>query len=86
MRRTAVDSTAIRSMGYDASRRELDVEFRESGDVYRYLDVSPDEYAEFVAAESKGTHLNQVIKVRHRFIAMKRKRSRYGPGRETTPH
>lgn len=62
MRRAAVNSETIASIGYAPIRRELDVEFRESGDVYRYFQVSADEHREFVAAESKGSYLNRVFK------------------------
>jgi hypothetical protein len=76
MRRVKVDSTSILSIGYNVSKRELEVEFRASGHVYRYFDVEPEEHAEFIAAESKGTYLNQVFKSReHRFIAIKKKQS-----------
>ena len=54
MRRQAVDSESIASIGYTASRCELDIEFRQSGDVYRYFGVSADEHAAFMTAESKG--------------------------------
>ena len=59
MRRVWVDSSSIASIGYDAAKRELEIEFRESGDVYRYFDVPREEYAAFLAADSKGTYLNQ---------------------------
>jgi hypothetical protein len=62
MRRQAVESESIASMGYNASRNELEIEFRQSGSVYRYFGVSPEEHTEFMAAESKGTYLNQVFK------------------------
>ena len=44
--------------------RVLEVEFRQSGEIYRYFDVPDEEHAAFLAAESKGTHLNQVFKAR----------------------
>jgi hypothetical protein len=62
MRRLHVESTTIGSMGYDTRRRELDIEFLESGHIYRYSAVSADEYTEFMAADSKGTYLNQIFK------------------------
>jgi hypothetical protein len=49
-------------MEYTPRRCELDIEFRQSGDVYRYFEVSAEEHAEFLAAKSKGTYLNQVLK------------------------
>ena len=75
MRRAAVDSETIASIGYGAERCELDVEFRESGDVYRYFQVSGEEHNEFMAAESKGTYLNRVFKAKgHPYKLLKRGR------------
>ncbi len=65
MRLVWVESSSITSIGYDAAKRELEIEFRESGDVYQYFDVSSEEYAAFLAADSKGTYLNQVFKERN---------------------
>jgi hypothetical protein len=65
MRRIWVDSSSIASIGYDAARRELEIEFRESGDVYRYFDVPEEEYAALLAADSRGTYFNQVFKERN---------------------
>jgi hypothetical protein len=71
MRRSRVDSTSIASIGYQPFRRELEIEFRASGDVYRYFDVPAEEYAAFMAAESKGTYLNQVFKPReYRYLVV----------------
>jgi hypothetical protein len=67
-----VNSSTIASIGYDARRRELEIEFVDSGDVYRYFEVSDSEYAEFMAAESKGVYLNQVFKPRgYRYFVVK---------------
>lgn len=75
MRRVAVDSTSIASIGYEPRSRELEIEFRQSGDVYRYFEVSAEEQVEFMAAESKGRYLNQVIKPKdHPYIVVKRGR------------
>lgn len=72
MKRVAVDSTTIASIGYDRSRRELEIEFRDSGDIYRYFGVSAGEHAAFMAAESKGNYLNHVFKPRnHRYFVVK---------------
>ena len=76
MRRVAVDSESIISIGYAPRRGELEIEFRQSGDVYRYFGVSADEYAEFMAAESKGSYLNQVFKAKeHPYTVVKQGRS-----------
>jgi hypothetical protein len=75
MRRVWVDSSSIASIGYEAATRELEIEFRESGDVYRYFDVPGDEYAAFMAAESKGSYLNQVFKTReYRYVVVSKGR------------
>ena len=58
-------SSVISSMHYDAARRTLTIVYRAKRGVYRYYDVSPDEYEEFCAAPSKGTYLNHVFKGRN---------------------
>lgn len=76
MLRDLVDSKSIASIGYAPHRCELEIEFRQSGDVYRYFEVPAAEHAEFMAAESKGTYLNQVFKSkRHPYVVVKRGRS-----------
>jgi hypothetical protein len=49
-------------MGYDAASGVLDIEFKESGEVYRYFDVPTSTYEAFLEAPSKGTYLNQQFK------------------------
>jgi hypothetical protein len=74
MRRTWVNSSSIASIGYEVAKRELEIEFRESGDVYRYFDVPEEEYAAFLTAESKGTYLNQKFKERnYRYLRVSRR-------------
>ena len=59
MRRIPVRSTTIAAIGYLPATRELEINFRATGDVYRYFDVPDKEYVAFMEAESKGTYLNQ---------------------------
>lgn len=59
---TWVDSSVIRRIGYDPQSRELGIDFLETGDVYIYSEVQPEEYEEFMEAESKGKYLNTVFK------------------------
>lgn len=61
MRRTRVESTTLRSAGYDPRQRILELEFT-SGAVYRYLDVTAPVYRALMAAESKGRYFNQEIR------------------------
>jgi hypothetical protein len=71
MQRIPVHSTSIASIGYLPAKRELEIRFRASGDVYRYFGVPSEEYRAFMAAESKGTYLNQVFKPReYRYIVV----------------
>lgn len=70
-----MDSETIASIGYEPGRCELDLEFCESGDIYRYFQVSAEEHIEFMAAESKGGYLNRVFKAKgHPYRLIKRGR------------
>jgi KTSC domain len=64
MQRVPVESSSIASIGYAPQERVLELEFRQSGEVYQYFDVPAEEYAAFLAADSKGTYLNQQFKPR----------------------
>jgi hypothetical protein len=64
MRRVPIVSISIASIGYEADSRVLEIEFRESGKVYRYFDVPPGEYEAFLQSPSKGSYLNQTLKNR----------------------
>jgi hypothetical protein len=63
MERTSVVSTSIASLGYEATTRVLEIEFKDNGEVYRYFDVPLPEYEAFLQAPSKGTYLNRVFKM-----------------------
>lgn len=62
MQRAAVDSETIASVGYDPTWKMLEIEFRQSGEVYLYFEVPQSEYEAFMSAPSKGTYLNQQFK------------------------
>jgi hypothetical protein len=61
MQRTAVESTTIRSAGYDSAEQILEIEFT-SGAVYQYLDVPAAVFDELMRAESKGQFFNREIR------------------------
>jgi hypothetical protein len=65
-----VDSSAIRSVGYDAKTRTLEVEFS-SGAVYDYFGVSARLWASFLDAPSKGVFFAR--RVRDRFACARRR-------------
>jgi len=64
MLRQVVDSSSLRSIGYDRSTSALEVEFL-NGTVYRYDDVPTELWAEFRDSASKGQFFQQ--RVRDRF-------------------
>ena len=67
MRRVAVVSTSISTVGYAEPSRILEVEFCNGG-VYQYLNVPPDEHAALMVSASKGLHVNREIKTRFSFL------------------
>jgi KTSC domain len=62
MDRLPIDSTLIRSVGYDFANSILDVELLPGGRVYRYFDVPLSIYNELMAADSKGSYFNESIR------------------------
>jgi len=64
MKWVRVISRNMSAIGYDPVKHELGIRFRESGKTYVYLDVPVDEFDAFMTAESKGSYLNQVFKLK----------------------
>jgi hypothetical protein len=54
MQRVPVESSSIASIGYAPQERVLELEFRQSSEVYQYFDVPAEEYTAFLAAGSKA--------------------------------
>jgi uncharacterized protein len=67
--RRAVTSSAIASVGYDAGRAILEVEWR-NGHVYQYFDVPEHEHTALLEAPSLGTYLNDNIKGTYRYVRL----------------
>lgn len=63
MDRAPVDSSSVRSVGYDPATFELEIEFH-NGRVYRYLQVPVAAYRLLLQAPSIGEYVNTVIKPR----------------------
>ena len=61
MERKPVESSNIKSIGYNPDNQVLEVEFT-SGTVYQYDDVPPELYADFESAPSVGRFFHQNIK------------------------
>lgn len=61
MERQNIDSTMIRSIGYDADNSTLEIEFN-NGEVWQYFDLPESTWYEFDASDSKGKFFNREIK------------------------
>ncbi len=60
MRLIPVESSMIEAIGYDAQARRLEVVFN-TGRVYAYEGVPPEEYKALLAAPSKGSYMRSNI-------------------------
>jgi hypothetical protein len=67
MDRQVVDSSNLKSVGYDERRRQLEVEF-EGGSVYRYSGVPVEEYDALLAATSPGSYFQNFVRSRFEFV------------------
>ena len=55
MELTRVESSMIYAVGYDEDTQTLEIVFN-SGGIYRYADVPPEEYEDLLNADSKGRY------------------------------
>ncbi len=60
MQLTTVESSMLHAVGYNSKTRTLEVVFN-TGGVYQYYDVPPEEYEELMEAESKGRYMHECI-------------------------
>ena len=60
MKLITIESSMIHAVGYDAETQTLEVVFN-SGRIYRYEDVPPEEYEGLMDAESKGRYMRANI-------------------------
>jgi hypothetical protein len=60
MQRKRVNSSKIRSVGYDEQSQTLEVELS-SGQVYQYVKVYPEVYRQFMAAPNPTTFFDDKI-------------------------
>lgn len=68
----ALDSEALLAVHYDYGRKVLRATFRGSQRTYEYFGVTPQEYAEFLEAKSKGAWFNARIRGHHHFEEVKK--------------
>ncbi|MES2488519.1 MAG: KTSC domain-containing protein [Pseudomonadota bacterium] len=65
MIRTAVTSSNIKSVGYDAASETLEIEFG-NGSVHQYEGVPQDEYEKLMASESVGKYFSASIRSKYK--------------------
>src|ERR1043166_3848171 len=73
IKRDAVQSTALASVGYSKRLRALEIEFR-NGAIYRYLNVAPAIYHDLMNAPSKARFYDENIRRKFRSIHVRRQR------------
>ena len=73
MLRKPVDSTTMRSIGYQAKSEILEIEF-DSGTVYQYLGVPAAVHQQLLRAESKGRYFNSEIRDVYPYVQVGRTR------------
>jgi len=61
MRRRPVESSSLRSVGYDSRSRTLEIEFH-SGSLYQYFNVPEAVFEELLAQDSLGAYFNAEIR------------------------
>ena len=64
-----VDSSNVEAIGYEPGAQELYVRFL-SGDTYVYHGIPEEVYDELMAAPSKGSYLNRMIKGSYEYSKM----------------
>ena len=60
MQLTTVESSMLYAVGYNSKTRTLEVVFN-TGGIYQYYDVPPEEYEGLMEAESKGRYMHEYI-------------------------
>ena len=66
MKRILVTSSNLRSVGYDAKQRELQVEFHSSG-TYAFSGVHPNTHRALMSATSKGKAFWRLVRDKYPF-------------------
>ena len=66
MQRLPVQSSNLKSIGYDLNSKILEIEFHHGG-IYQYFDVPSQIYANLLSASSKGQYHASYVKNRYIF-------------------
>jgi hypothetical protein len=75
MQRQPVESSMLRSAGYDPERSILELEVN-NGRIYRYFGVPQEIFAELLTAESKGRYFLDEVDDLYPYLQVRRTRSR----------
>ncbi len=67
MKREPVESSALRSLGYDEENEILEVEILDIVRIYQYKNIAVQEYLNLIQAPSIGWHYNKLIKERYEY-------------------
>ena len=67
---TTLESKLLSAAAYDHSKQILYLRFRNTGDVYRYIEFSAADYQAFLRAESKGRFFRSHIRDHFRYERM----------------
>lgn len=70
MKTIAVNSTTLRTVGYDAERQLLQIEFQNRS-IYQYFGVPASVYEELLEAPSKGAYFNRSIRPKFDYALVK---------------
>lgn len=70
MKRKSVESSNLASVGYDAKKQILEIEFNHGG-IYQYFDVPEDEYNKLMNSSSHGKYFVHNIKDDYEFNRLK---------------
>lgn len=73
MTRTALESSLLKSAGYEVDTKTLEIEFLKGGNVYQYHGVSPETFRSFMEAESQGKFFLTRIKNEFKYTKIETK-------------
>ena len=72
---TGLESKMLSATAYDHSKQILYLRFRNTGNVYRYFELTDADYQAFLTAESKGRFFRSHIRDHFRYERMAKLRA-----------
>lgn len=69
MKREPVKSSNLKSVGYDKSKKLLEIEFH-TGAVYQYMNVLEHIYKQLMRAPSLGVYFHKYIRDEYKYIKL----------------